>query len=70
MWTKSFPPGLSQVEMRSNRSDYDGNAWNILTGAEISTRFLADIRNHIDRIGSCINQHEIDLGINVYFLCF
>jgi hypothetical protein len=40
--------------------DYDGNAWNILTGAEISTRFLADIRNHIDRIGSCINQHEID----------
>jgi len=40
--------------------DYDGNAWNILTGAEISTRFLADITNHIDRIGSSINQHEID----------
>lgn len=43
--------------------DYDGNAWNVLTGAEISTRFLADIRNHIDRIGSCINQHEIDDSI-------
>lgn len=40
--------------------DYDGNAWNILTGAEISKRFLADITNHIDRIGSCINQQEID----------
>jgi len=39
--------------------DYDGNAWNILTGSEISKRFLADISNHIDRIGSCINQQAI-----------
>ena len=40
--------------------DYDGNAWSILTGADISKKFLANISNHIDRIGSCINQHEID----------
>jgi len=43
--------------------DYDGNAWNILTGADISKRFLADISNHIDRIGSCINQNKIDDSI-------
>ena len=40
--------------------DYDGNSWNILTGADISKRFLADITNHIDRIGSCIDQTEIN----------
>ena len=43
--------------------DYDGNAWNVLTGADISKRFLADISNHIDRIGSCINQQHIDDAI-------
>ncbi len=43
--------------------DYDGNAWNIMSGAEISKRFLSDITNHIDRIGSCIKQNEIDDNI-------
>ena len=43
--------------------DYDGNAWNVLTGSDISKRFLADISNHIDRIGSCINQQHIDDAI-------
>ena len=40
--------------------DYDGNTWNILTGADISKRFLSDITNHIDRIGSCVNVADID----------
>jgi len=43
--------------------DYDGNNWNILTGAEISRRFLADITNHIDRIGTCIDSSAIDINI-------
>lgn len=43
--------------------DYDGNNWNILTGAEVSKRFLADITNHIDRIGTCIDSSAIDLNI-------
>lgn len=43
--------------------DYDGNSWNILSGADISKRFLADISNHIDRIGTCIDSGEIDLNI-------
>lgn len=43
--------------------DYDGNSWNILTGADISKRFLADITNHIDRIGTCIDGNAIDLNI-------
>ena len=43
--------------------DYDGNNWNILTGAEISKRFLADITNHIDRIGTCIDSSAIDINI-------
>lgn len=40
--------------------DYDGNSWKVLTGSDISKRFLSNITNHIDRIGSCINQNQID----------
>jgi len=43
--------------------DYDGNNWNVLSGKDISSWFLADIRNHIDRIGNCINRSAIDSTI-------
>jgi hypothetical protein len=54
---------ISQWLEVSDVYDYDGNTWNILTGADISKRFLADINNHIDRIGSCIDQAGIDDSI-------
>lgn len=51
---------ISQWLEVSDVYDYDGNAWNILTGGDISKRFLADISNHIDRIGTCVDQSAID----------
>lgn len=43
--------------------DYDGNSWNILSGKDVSSKFLADIANHIDRIGNCINVDMIDSNV-------
>ena len=40
--------------------DYNGNEWNILSGKDINNRFLSDIRNHIDRIGNCVDRTEIN----------
>lgn len=43
--------------------DYVGNTWNVLTGEDISTRFLADINNHMDRISNAITKSGIDATI-------
>lgn len=43
--------------------DYDGNQWNILTGTDISTRFLSDINNYMDRVGQAVNKGGIDESI-------
>lgn len=43
--------------------DYDGNQWNVLTGAEISTRFLSDINNYMDRVGQAVDKSGIDESI-------
>lgn len=39
--------------------DYDGNDWNILTGNDISKRFLNDINNYIDRVGRFVKRGMI-----------
>jgi len=43
--------------------DYDGNTWNMLTGKDVSSKFLADIVNHIDRIGACVKKDMINDAI-------
>ena len=35
--------------------DYVGNVWNIIDGEAISTRFLSDINNHMDRVGNAVD---------------
>ena len=40
--------------------DYTGNTWTILSGEAIASRFLQDIKNHIDRIGKFVNFSQID----------
>jgi hypothetical protein len=39
--------------------DYNGNEWNILSGTDISTRFLSDINNYMDRVGQAVLQNAI-----------
>jgi len=39
--------------------DYNGNEWNILSGTDISTRFLSDINNYMDRVGRAVLQNAI-----------
>lgn len=39
--------------------DYDGNKWNILSGTDISTRFLNDINNYMDRVGRVVLRDAI-----------
>lgn len=39
--------------------DYNGNEWNILSGTDISTRFLNDINNYMDRVGRVVLQNAI-----------
>jgi hypothetical protein len=50
---------ISQWLAVSEVYDYVGNQWNLLTGEDISTRFLSDIANHMDRIGNAINMAGI-----------
>ena len=40
--------------------DYTGNSFNIVTGKEITKRFLANITNHIDRVSNYIMADNID----------
>jgi hypothetical protein len=39
--------------------DYDGNQWTTLDGEEISRRFLSDINNYMDRVGSAVERDAI-----------
>jgi len=39
--------------------DYNGNTWNILTGEDISERFLNDINNYMDRVNNAVNRAGI-----------
>jgi hypothetical protein len=43
--------------------DYTGNTWNMLTGEDISERFLSDINNYMDRVGSAIKVTGITTSI-------
>lgn len=40
--------------------DYTGNTFKVMTGEEITKRFLTNITNHIDRISSYILSNKID----------
>jgi superfamily II DNA or RNA helicase len=51
---------LSQWLAVSEVYDYVGNQWNIIDGEEVSTRFLSNIANHMDRIGNAIDESGID----------
>ena len=35
--------------------DYVGNTWNVIDGETISTRFLSDINNYMDRVGNAVD---------------
>jgi hypothetical protein len=39
--------------------DYVGNVWNIIDGETISTRFLSDINNYMDRVGNAVDTSGI-----------
>jgi hypothetical protein len=43
--------------------DYTGNQWNILTGEDISKRFLSDINNHMERLSQAIERNGITAEI-------
>jgi Type III restriction enzyme, res subunit len=56
-------PIISQWLAVSEVYDYDGNQWNVLTGNDISQRFLSDINNYMDRVGQAVNRSGINDGI-------
>jgi len=39
--------------------DYVGNIWNVIDGETISTRFLSDINNYMDRVGNAVDNSGI-----------
>ena len=43
--------------------DYAGNQWSIMSGEDISKRFLSDINNYMDRVGQAVDPNGIDTGI-------
>jgi hypothetical protein len=43
--------------------DYTGNQWNIMSGDDISRRFLSDINNYMDRVGQAVDPSGIDSNI-------
>jgi hypothetical protein len=43
--------------------DYTGNQWNIMSGEDISRRFLSDINNYMDRVGQAVDPSGIDANI-------
>jgi hypothetical protein len=43
--------------------DYTGNQWNMLTGEDISERFLSDINNHMERLSQAIDRNGITAEI-------
>jgi hypothetical protein len=54
---------ISQWLAVSEVYDYDGNQWATLDGEEISKRFLSDINNYMDRVGSAIERSAITADI-------
>jgi len=50
---------ISQWLAVSEVYDYDGNQWTTLDGEEISRRFLSDINNYMDRVGSAVERSAI-----------
>ena len=46
---------LSEWLAVSEVYDYVGNVWNIIDGETISTRFLSDINNYMDRVGNAVD---------------
>ena len=50
---------ISQWLAVSEVYDYDGNQWTTLDGEEISRRFLSDINNYMDRVGSAVERGAI-----------
>lgn len=47
--------------------DYADNGWAMVSGTELQTRFLADIKNYTDRVGNLIIEHEITDEIRELF---
>lgn len=43
--------------------DYTGNQWNIMSGEDLSKRFLSDINNYMDRVGQAVDPSGIDANI-------
>ncbi len=43
--------------------DYAGNVWSIVDGETISTRFLSDINNYMDRVGNAVDMAGISENI-------
>ena len=50
---------LSEWLAVSEVYDYVGNVWNIIDGETISTRFLSDINNYMDRVGNAVDTSGI-----------
>ena len=50
---------ISQWLAVSEVYDYDGNQWTTIDGEEISRRFLSDINNYMDRVGSAVERGAI-----------
>jgi hypothetical protein len=52
---KSVDKILSEWLEVSEVYDYVGNVWNTIDGETISTRFLSDINNYMDRVGNAVD---------------
>ncbi len=52
---KSVDKILSEWLEVSEVYDYVGNIWNTIDGETISTRFLSDINNYMDRVGNAVD---------------
>jgi hypothetical protein len=61
--TKPVSNIISQWLDVSEVYDYTGNQWNIMSGEDISRRFLSDINNYMDRVGQAVDPAGIDAGI-------
>jgi hypothetical protein len=57
--TKPVNNIISQWLEVSEVYDYTGNQWNLMTGEDISQRFLSDINNYMDRVGQAIDPVAI-----------
>jgi hypothetical protein len=43
--------------------DFGDNDWNVISGCELQTRFLSDIKNYTDRVGNLVRAEAIDATI-------